>query len=93
VLGFLSRVPRFKQGGLKFKQGAAPCFSNVGRTLLILMNFGPKIHSPKSLGQMNFWFWGKCNLIYLIESQCFIYDGQKSKFKKNFPTDYLVKGE
>jgi hypothetical protein len=33
VLGFLSRVQRFKQGGPKFKQGAAHCFSNVGRTL------------------------------------------------------------
>jgi hypothetical protein len=30
VLGFLSRVPRFKQGDPKLKQGAAPFLSNVG---------------------------------------------------------------
>jgi hypothetical protein len=36
VLGFLSRVQTFKQGGPKFKQGAAPCFSNVGRTLSLV---------------------------------------------------------
>jgi hypothetical protein len=27
-------VPRFKKVSPKFKQGAAPCFSNVGRTLI-----------------------------------------------------------
>jgi hypothetical protein len=35
MLGFLSRVSRFKQGGPKFKQCAAPCFSNVMRIQLI----------------------------------------------------------
>jgi hypothetical protein len=33
VVGFLSRVTRFKQGGPILKQGAAPCLSNVWRTM------------------------------------------------------------
>jgi hypothetical protein len=35
VFGFLSRVSRFKQGGPKLKQGAPPCLSNMGRTLVL----------------------------------------------------------